>query len=293
MKQTKIKEYWLNAPVPIMNRYEVLENTDDSTTPDGTNRSIKPSPIFVDGVGNIQPLMKLLDDCVNNDYVLKVLREGQVKVQPKTTETYVTIVKELRQKETEFHTYKPKQDRTFRVVLKNMHHTTNTEGIKNKIEKMEHKVTNVWNIKQRTSKMPLPMFFVELKAKTNNKDIYNVATLLNCRVQFELPRPKREIPQCAKCQRYGHTKRFCYRQARCVKCAGEHLTINCSRKNRSDNVKCGGYHPANYKGCTVHKQLQRNKFPPLRNRKRETSEAIPIKPRISTSVDIYDIVSTL
>lgn len=86
---------------------------------------------------------------------------------------------------------------------------------------------------------------------------------------FEPPRPKREIPQCANCQRYGHTKRFCYRSLRCVKCAGNHATTACLRKEWSDFVKCvlcSGNHPANYKGCMVYKDLQKTKYPAPRPR---------------------------
>jgi len=93
---------------------------------------------------------------------------------------------------------------------------------------------------------------------------------LNCRISFEPPRPKRQIPQCARCQRYGHTRSFCFRKARCVKCAGDHATANCHRKERSDQVKCvlcSGSHPANYKGCSVYKELQKLKFPQLRPKK--------------------------
>jgi len=61
------------------------------------------------------------------------------------------------------------------------------------------------------------MFYVELKSKSNNKDIYEVSSFFDCRVKFESPYPKREIFQCINCQQYGHTKTFCFRKARCVK----------------------------------------------------------------------------
>lgn len=62
-----------------MNRYEVLGNTDDAVAPN-SDRSIKPPPIFIDRVGNIQLLIKLLNNCASNDYVLKELCENQVQV---------------------------------------------------------------------------------------------------------------------------------------------------------------------------------------------------------------------
>jgi len=49
----------------------------------------------------------------------------------------------------EFHTYKLKQKRSFRVVLKNIHPSTDPEEIKLAIETIRHEVTNVWNINRR------------------------------------------------------------------------------------------------------------------------------------------------
>jgi len=131
----------------------------------------------------------------------------QIKIQPKSSITNVNIVKELKSRNTEFHTYKPKQERSF------------------KIKDLGHTVTNIWNIKKQGTKKVLRMFYVELKQKSNNKDIYEVYSLLDCRVKFESSYPKHEIPQCINCQRYGHMKNFYFRKARCVKCAGNHPTI--------------------------------------------------------------------
>lgn len=100
---------------------------------------------------------------------------------------------------------------------------------------------------------------------------------MNSIVVFEPPHQKREIPQCTKCQQYGHTQKFCYRQARCVKCAGNHATKDCTRKERSDDVKCvlcGANHPANYKGCIIYKDLQKKTYPTLRAK----SQIPPPKP---------------
>lgn len=150
-----------------------------------------------------------------------------------------------------------------------MHSSTDTEEIKKALADLDHTVTNIWNIKQTSSKKPLDMFVIELQPKNNNKEIYNIKGILNCRIIFEHPRPKRSIPQCSNCQDYGHTKRYCRRKARCIKCAGYHASFECSRKERSDDVKCAlceGNHPANYKGCTVFKELQKQRYPPLRSK---------------------------
>lgn len=276
-KQTKLN-YWLatSAATPTSNRFkelETLEHNDNSDKP--APKPARPPPLFIDGVGNIQPLLKMLEESAHGEYEVKVLRDERVKIQSKSAESYSIIYKELKKKNTEFYTYQPKQDRSFRVVLKHLHPSTDKEEIKMALEELEHKVLNIWNIQNRKTKQALPMWNIELKPNDNNKDIYNVKSLLQCRVIFAAPKPIRTIPQCSNCQEYGHTQKFCHRQPRCVKCAGSHHTSECPRKERSDKVKCilcDGNHPANYKGCTVYKELQKLKYPAPYLMKKRTSE---------------------
>jgi len=47
---------------------------------------------------------------------------------------YINIVKELKNKNTEFHTYKPKQETSFKVVLQHIHATADLDDIKKEIE---------------------------------------------------------------------------------------------------------------------------------------------------------------
>jgi len=130
----------------------------------------------------------------------------QIEIQPRSSIAYVSIVKELKSRNTEFHRYKPKQERSFKVVLKHIHATANLDDIKKEIEDLGHTITNIWNIKKQDTKKALHMFYIELKQKSNNKDIYEIDSLLDCRVKFEPRYSKREILQCINCQRYGHMK---------------------------------------------------------------------------------------
>jgi len=83
--------------------------------------------------------------------------------------------------------YKSKQEKDFKIVLKHIHTTANLNDNKKEIEELGHTVTNIWNIKKQGTKITLYMFYIELKQKSNNKDIYEVDSLLDCRVKFELP----------------------------------------------------------------------------------------------------------
>jgi hypothetical protein len=96
-----------------------------------------------------------------------------------------------------------------------------------------------------------------------------INTLLNTIVKVETPHTKSTIPQCMRCQKYGHTKIYCRYTPRCVKCAQHPLTSECSRTTPDENVRCANCnepHPANYRWCIVHKQLQQKMYPTLRAR---------------------------
>ena len=90
-------------------------------------------------------------------------------------------------------------------------------------------------------------------------------------IQIEPPRVnKRNIPQCARCQQYGHTRTYCNKPFACVKCGGPHNSKDCS-KRKDTLAKCtlsGGNHPANYKGCEHYHIIKGNNIhrnPPTRS----------------------------
>lgn len=268
LAQNKKSQYWLGTPTS--NSFEPLQMEDAQT--DGENQPTlkvaQPPPIFIAEVKSIKPLTTLLDEIAKDNFTLKALGNEQVKIQSATSVIYSTIIKALTQKNTQFHTYKPKQKKNFKVVIKNLHHSTDTNEIKQNLEILGHNVANVWNIKHKFSKNSIPMFIVELKQKENNKEIYNTKLFMNTSVVIEAPHAKRVVPQCTKCQRFGHTKNYCQHTPRCVKCTQYHQTIDCPRKIKDDKVacvNCNGNHPANYRGCIIHKQLQEKLYPRLRN----------------------------
>ena len=270
-KQTTMLNYWLGHPQtqPNLseNRFSILDTDDIEESSEPIQKLQKPPPIFIDGVSVIQPLYEMLNEIAKDAYDIRIVSSNQVKIQVKTAEIYKIVVKELESKDTQFYTYKPKEERCFKVVLRNMHPSVNQDELTEELNEMGHHVTNIWNVKHRVTKAPLPMFMIELSPNSNNKNIYDIRHLLHCRISFEPPRPKRSIPQCGNCQQYGHTKSYCHRLPKCVKCAGNHLTMNCHRTTRSDSVKCAlclGNHPANYKGCSVYQELKKSKNPPPR-----------------------------
>jgi len=131
--------------VTTTNSFERLEEVlDDENNNIRVEKTVKPPPIFVDKVSNFSSLSQVLKEVAIDEYEIKIMNE-QTKIQPKSSITYVDI---LKNKDTEFHTYKPKQERNFKVVLKHIHAIANLDDIKKEIEDLGHIVTNIWNIKK-------------------------------------------------------------------------------------------------------------------------------------------------
>lgn len=141
------------------------------------------------------------------------------------------------------------------------------EYVKADLEEKGHKVSNIINLTKSGISIPLPMFLIELEQSSNNKQIYNTSIVCNAIVKVEPPRANRNIPQCARCQRYGHTKNYCNKPPACVKCAGSHLSISCPLGKKIEKVicsNCKNKHPANYRGCIIRKELQNKLFSPIK-----------------------------
>jgi hypothetical protein len=156
----KDKEHRLNQ-ISTSNCYTAVleEGSQDQQQKAGPENIPNPPPIYITDIKNISPLVQLLEQIAKQQYEIKALADNQVKVQPKTYESYRTVIKALAKKHTEFHTYKLKEERTYRAVLKNMHYSINPQEIKTEIEKLGHMVTNIWNVKRYRTKLPLSMFF--------------------------------------------------------------------------------------------------------------------------------------
>ncbi|KAJ8737813.1 hypothetical protein PYW08_000408 [Mythimna loreyi] len=76
-------------------------------------------------------------------------------------------------------------------------------------------------------------------------------------VTIEDPRKRKTIPQCQRCQQYGHSKNYCMRPYLCVKCGEGHRTADYPKKDRNTPAKCAlcEDHPANFMGCDVYREI--------------------------------------
>lgn len=210
----------------------------------------------------------------------KAISKGEIKLTVTCEAEYRAMKKKLEELRSgtedpiQFHTHQLKSERLFRVVFRGLPHSVPIDELKEAVEQLGYQVAAVTNIQKSVKenggkiKVRFPLFFIDLQPNENNKEIYKLKDILHCKITVEPPRKVKGTPQCSRCQRLGHTKSFCHRDPRCVKCAGDHVTANCAKSpdNPVKCVLCDQFgHPANYKGCPEYqkmlKRLQTSKTP--------------------------------
>jgi len=145
----------------------------------------------------------------------KYCKTTQSKLTPKIHKTHRKLIRHLHSEKIVHHTYQMKQNRAYRVVIRNLHYSIPTNEMEEELHKQGHTVRNIFNIRHRINKHPLSMFYVDLEPKQNNKDIYNLQYLKNMKITVEPPNKKHTIIQCMRCQLYGHSKSYCTRPYTC------------------------------------------------------------------------------
>ena len=259
------------------NRYEVLNNISEDSNNENYNENDvandqmqteniiqppTPPPIFIITKVNYQNFCNQIKSLVGNEEFLCKTTTKNLKLILKSPNSFRQVIKLLNDKSVEYFTYQAKEDKSYRVVLKNLHPTTPTELITQDLEDLGFSVRNVTNIKKKNENSnPLPLFYIDLNPAPNNPEIFKLKTLCHSIVKIEEPHSRRDLPQCHRCQNYGHTRTYCNRTPRCVRCGQAHVSDMCekSKDTPATCALCGKDHPANYRGCAVHKELQKSR----------------------------------
>jgi len=271
------------------NRFDVLKSTESteetSVTVTQEKQSIAdpvltysklPPPIFIRGVEDFPGVCTKLIELIGVDNFICKSTADHLKIQTSNPGAYRTLVHFLRNAQAEFHTFQLNEDKPMRIVIRNLHPSTPTEMIKSELELRLYEVRQVTQVIHRISKIPLPLFFVDLEPTDHSNEIFKLESLLHTKIKIEEPHKPKIISQCQNCQAYGHTKAYCGYSPRCVRCGDDHPSSAC-QNSRQDPMRCAlctGNHPANYRGCTVYKNLQQRKKTNLNNHKLHVNSSL-------------------
>ena len=236
-------------------------------------KSFKPPPLFVSKNNANIILIKEITSQFESENIpeFKTMSDETLKIQAKNEFSYRKARDLLNTKKLAYHTHQLKSERPYRVVIRGLHPKTEKSDIVVALAEFHHIVRDVVNVTIRKRKDPsnrnsdkvlinLPLFFVSLEPSQNNKDIYDLTALLYQRISVEAPYKKNETPQCKNYQQFGHTRAYCKKSPKCVKCAENHSTEDCKKpkKTKAKCANCSGDHTANWKGCDTYQKAQKN-----------------------------------
>lgn len=250
-------KYLLNL-TDLHNRYTPLEQMEESEQDSlelQQNTKVNIPPIFLHEVNNYQQIVKDLNKIIECDYTTQ--QRGKVlKINTSTTNDFRSVTKFLEDEQIQFHTFQDPNSKKYEVVIRNVPYSLTNEEILSELKEMNLPVINVTRLLYK-DKQPMPLCVIELKNTDEAKQIFEVTHLQHAIVSVEHRRKSTTIPQCTRCQRYGHTKNFCRLNPRCVKCQGDHHYSQCIKPRHVEPtcVNCGQSHSANYKGCPYYLNL--------------------------------------
>lgn len=223
-------------------------------TADKNNPRVKIPPIFLHGNVNYQEVITDIKTIVKNDfstsYTSRHLRVGLTAI-----DDYRDLTKYYNENSVKYHTYQNPNDKPLCVVIKNLPLSLTEEEVKAELIRTNLPVTKVTRLLNREKK-PYPICAIELTRNEKANDIFKLERILHSIVIIENRRKPRDLPQCYRCQRFGHTKNYCALDPRCVKCEGNHLTTLCTKQSDLPPkcVNCGQDHPANFRGCLYYQE---------------------------------------
>jgi Sec7-like guanine-nucleotide exchange factor len=138
--QAEKPEQRTQIEITTTNRYsglpiDLTEETTGNTTSD-IKKINKPPPIILYGIEDISKLTDLLNKTIPSDsYTYKIINKDQLRVMTQSTVIYKDLIELIRRNGLIGHTFTPKQNKCYRIVIKNLHHTTPKSAIVEKIEK--------------------------------------------------------------------------------------------------------------------------------------------------------------
>ncbi|CAH2097817.1 unnamed protein product [Euphydryas editha] len=113
--------------VPVSNSFSELPITDNAqgNYQPKEKKPSKPPPIILYGVEDVNKLTEFLETTVEiSTFNYKIINKNQIRIITKDVNIYKNLISRIREKGLIGHTFNIKEERSYRLVIKNLHHTT-------------------------------------------------------------------------------------------------------------------------------------------------------------------------
>uniref|UniRef100_A0A2A4IVK9 Pre-C2HC domain-containing protein n=1 Tax=Heliothis virescens TaxID=7102 RepID=A0A2A4IVK9_HELVI len=212
---------------------------------------LKIPPIFLHKpVDFEQHVRKILNMRIS--FFQPLLGKNYTKITCESFNDHKHMIKYFEKKNLPFHTFGNPSKRKMKVVIRGIPKETELADIKDVLKSASIPVIRVHKMHTKEERKDNTMLVLAVVPYDDEgKKILRVTQLLGHNVKLEPPAIKPR--QCYRCQKWGHSQRYCHGALKCVKCAGDHLSKKCERISDQDPLKCancGADHTANYKQCS-------------------------------------------
>ena len=237
-----------------------------ASTPAAAPKVRKPPPIIITQKIDDPPKFHcFVKSTAKDEFRISYLNQNCIKIFCTSAEDHSKISNKLRETKIQFYTFSNQGPLFKKKVLKAAPFLT-PEQVQKEIQEQLSSIPSTSSsaasvgeikcTKLRGGKASSSSFLVTVP-KTFDMGTFNkIDSLDHIKVKWERFNKKATVTQCHRCQMFGHGSTQCNRAARCVKCAGPHLTSDCEHKVRgSFTVKCcncSQNHTANYSKCQVY-----------------------------------------
>lgn len=255
------KKYIFEAPTLLsQNKFYIPKNLENQLNPQSSENTgslkNKIPPIYVHNATNYKNIIEDIRSVLPDSDFTTQCKSDSLRINLTNSTDFRKLTEFYDQKDIQYHTFLNPDNSLLSVIIRNIPLSIPVEEIKEVLSKSYpvKKVTRLFN----KEKYPMPLCVVDLEKDGNANEIFNLTKFDHSIISVEPRRKSKDIPQCTRCQRFGHTKNYCRLQPRCVKCTESHHYSECPKRagESPSCVNCGGNHTANFRGCPFFTDLK-------------------------------------
>lgn len=285
-----------NAPsVPTSNRFSSLNVDYTSQLSEPLRTAIlarknpkRIPPIIIQMQDNwTHVTIKTLIEKFDKNFHLQYRGSNRVSIQCYCSVSHQSIKEGLQGEKVSFHTFTRKDERVSKVVIKGLP-AYFEDTLAEELKEIGFEALIVTKLCSPSKEPPpCPPFLVQLPAGSDISKFRQIKYIGNCAVEICRYKANTSIgTQCYRCQNFGHASRNCNLPTRCVKCAGDHASKDCPKKDRETPARCCNCledHAASYSKCPERQKYVTRLKEKTANRKAEPptsqkTKTIPDRP---------------
>lgn len=224
-------------------------------------KSAKPTPIIAYNLNQKTFKNNLLEGNKTDYRILRGKNPDRVVIFPTSKDTRDATLAVLEKGNVHHYTFTPKEEKNTTLIIKNVPNEYNADDVVDELKCLGHadKIAKISPLKTGNF-AKYNFFLLQVPPGMDVGDFLKINWLFHTSVRIEKFKSKSN-PQCFKCQKLGHMAKNCWMEVKCVKCAQNHATKDCTLPLNApkDQLKCalchGIGHPASYRGCPKHKEV--------------------------------------